>query len=91
VGLDERIDVLAKLGDGVEGRIVQRLALQDREPDFNLLKPRGPRRREVEVHMSLTLEPAVIHGEPAAKYYPVIIGVGRSVMPCWAVMALIGS
>ena len=28
VGLDEGIDVLAKLGDGVEGRTVRRLALR---------------------------------------------------------------
>jgi hypothetical protein len=27
--------------------------------------------------------------EPAPKFYPVTIGIGRSVMPCWAVMAAI--
>jgi hypothetical protein len=62
VGLDEGIDVLAKLGDGVEGRTLQRFALQDREPDLHLVKPRGPLRREVELDMRVTLEPAVIPG-----------------------------
>ena len=28
------LEMLAKLSDGVEGRTVQRLALQDREPDL---------------------------------------------------------
>ena len=34
VGFDEGIDVLAELGDGSERGAVQRLSLQDREPDF---------------------------------------------------------
>ena len=62
VGLDEGIEMLAKLSDGVEGRTVQRLALQDREPDLHLVKPRGSRWREVELHVRVTLEPAVIPG-----------------------------
>ena len=43
VGLDEGVDVLAKLGDGVEGRTTQRLPFEDREPDLDLVEPRGPR------------------------------------------------
>jgi hypothetical protein len=35
------VDVLAKLGDGVEGRTVQRLSFKDREPDLHLVEPRG--------------------------------------------------
>ena len=38
------------------------LALQDREPDFDLVEPGGPRRREVEVHVRMALEPAVVLG-----------------------------
>ena len=37
VGFDEGIDVLAELGDGSERGAVQRLSLQDREPDFDRL------------------------------------------------------
>jgi hypothetical protein len=39
IGLDEGVDVLAELGDGVEGRAVQRLSLEDREPDLDLVEP----------------------------------------------------
>src|SRR6266702_3137660 len=46
VSLDEGIDVLSKLFDRGEGCTVQRLCLQDREPDFHLIEPRSPRRRE---------------------------------------------
>ena len=48
VGLDEGIDVLPELFDRGEGRTVQRLSLQDREPDFHLFELGGPRRREME-------------------------------------------
>ena len=41
---------------------MQRLSLQDREPDFHLVEPRGPRRREVEPDVRVTLEPAVVPG-----------------------------
>jgi hypothetical protein len=37
---------------------MQRLSLQDREPDFDLVEPGGPRRREVEMHV--TFEPAIV-------------------------------
>jgi hypothetical protein len=41
---------------------VQRPTFQDREPDFDLVEPGGPRRREVEMHVRMTLEPAVVLG-----------------------------
>jgi hypothetical protein len=62
VGFDEGIDVLAELGDGSERGAVQRLSLQDREPDFDLVEPGGPRRREVETHVRMTFEPAIVPG-----------------------------
>ena len=62
VGFDEGIDVLAELGDGSERGAVQRLSLQDREPDFDLVEPGGPRRREVEMHVRMTFEPAIVPG-----------------------------
>jgi hypothetical protein len=60
VGIDERIDVPSKLFNRCEGCAVQGLALQDREPDFDLVEPGGPRRREVQMHVRMTLEPAVV-------------------------------
>ena len=39
VGRDEGIDVLPELFDRCKGSTVQRLALQDREPDFHLIEP----------------------------------------------------
>jgi hypothetical protein len=62
VGIDESIDVLSKLFNRCEGCAVQGLAFQDREPDFDLVEPGGPRRREVEMHVRMTLEPAVVLG-----------------------------
>jgi hypothetical protein len=41
---------------------VQRLSFQDRKPDFHLVEPRGARRREVEMHVRVALEPAVVLG-----------------------------
>jgi hypothetical protein len=37
IGFDEGIDVLSELLDRGEGSAVKRLALQDREPDFDLV------------------------------------------------------
>jgi hypothetical protein len=62
VGIDESIDVLSKLFNRYEGCAVQGLAFQDREPDCDLVEPGGPRRREVEMHVRMTLEPAVVLG-----------------------------
>lgn len=55
VGLDESADVLAKLGDGGERGAVQGFSFQDRKPDLYLIKPGGPSRREVELHVGVTL------------------------------------
>ena len=60
IGLDEGIDVLPELGNGGEGSAAQRLSGEDREPDFDLIEPRGAGRREVEVDVGMTLEPAVV-------------------------------
>ena len=38
------------------------ISFQDREPDFDLVEPGSARRREVEVHVRMMLEPAVILG-----------------------------
>ncbi len=59
VGLDEGIDVLPELFDRGEGSAVQRLSFQDREPDFYLIEPGGPRRRKVEMNVRVALEPAI--------------------------------
>ena len=42
VGRNEGIDMLPELFDGAERCAAQGLALQDREPDFHLVEPRGP-------------------------------------------------
>ena len=60
VGVDEGIDVLSELFDRGEGCALQRLPLQDREPDFHLVKPGSARRREVEAHIWVPLEPTVV-------------------------------
>ena len=49
VGFDVGIDVLLELFDGGERCAAQRLALQDREPDLDLIEPRRAGRREVEM------------------------------------------
>ena len=41
---------------------MQRLSFQDREPDFNLIEPGGPRRREVEMNVRMAPEPAIVPG-----------------------------
>ena len=62
VGLDERIDVLSKLFNRCKGCAAQGLAFQDREPALDLIKPGGSGRREVEMDVRVTLEPAVVLG-----------------------------
>jgi hypothetical protein len=62
VGLDEGIDVLPEVLDRREGSAVEGLSLQDREPDFDLIEPGGSGRREVEMHVLVALEPAVVLG-----------------------------
>ena len=62
VGFNEVIDVLPELLDRFKGRAVEGLALQDREPDFHLVEPGSPRRREMKPYVGMTLEPAVVFG-----------------------------
>jgi len=62
VGVDESIDVIPELLDRSEGSAIQRLALQDREPNLDLVEPGSPRRREVEMHVRMTFEPSIILG-----------------------------
>ena len=62
VDVDKSINVLSKLFNGCEGCPVQGLAFQDREPDFDLVEPGGPRRCEVEMHVRMMLEPTVVLG-----------------------------
>lgn len=61
VEVDEGIDVLPELFDRGEGSAVQRLSFRDREPDFHLIEPGGPRRREVEMNVRVA-EPAIVPG-----------------------------
>ena len=62
IGLDKGIDVLSELFDRGEGSAVQRLSFQDREPDFHLIEPGGPRRREVEMNVRVAPEPTIVPG-----------------------------
>src|SRR5258707_12553747 len=51
VGLNEGIDMRSELFDRGEGSTFQGFPLQDREPDFHLVEPGSPGRREVEAHV----------------------------------------
>ena len=62
VGLDEGIDVLSELFDRGEGSAVERLSFQDREPDFHLIEPGSPCRREVKTNVRVAPEPAIVPG-----------------------------
>jgi hypothetical protein len=66
VGLDEGVDVLSELFDRGEGCAAERLALQDREPDFDLGEPGCPRRREVELDIRMPLGPELRNSRHAA-------------------------
>src|SRR6266705_2625816 len=56
---NEGVDVLTKFGNRGEGCILEGFSSQDREPDFDLVEPRGVRRREVEADIRMTLEPTI--------------------------------
>ena len=60
VGFDIGIDVLFKLLKTCEGGAAQRLPLQDREPDLDLIKPGRARGREMKFHVGVRLEPFVV-------------------------------
>ena len=55
VGFNEVIDVLPELFDRGEGRVVE-------DCPFDPVEPGSPRRREMETHIGMTLEPAVVFG-----------------------------
>lgn len=57
VACDERLDMGDEFGNALERGAVQRFDREDREPGFDLIKPRGVRRREVEMHVLVALEP----------------------------------
>ena len=52
--------MLLQLLDGGERGAVQGLALQDREPCFDLIEPRRPRWGEMETDFGVFLEPALV-------------------------------
>ena len=63
VGLDEGIDVLPELFDrGAWTHRADNFSLQDREPDFHLVEPGGPRRRGMEMNVRVAPEPAIVPG-----------------------------
>jgi hypothetical protein len=62
VCLDEVIDRLAQLFDIDEASSLERLAAQNAEPAFNLIKPGSVRWRKVQMHVGMALEPAVVLG-----------------------------
>ena len=60
VGFDEGRDMGFEFAKRVEGRAPERLAGQDREPDLDLVQPGRPRRRKVEMHVRVALQPAIV-------------------------------
>ena len=60
VVFDEGIDVLSQLLDGGEGRTLEGFSFEDREPNLHLIEPGGCSRLEVEMHVRMPLEPALI-------------------------------
>ena len=56
---DEGIDVIPELADGCEAGVGERAALQDGEPDLDLVQPRGIGRGEVEMDIGMAGEPAL--------------------------------
>ena len=59
--LHEALDRGDEHPHALEGAAADRLARQDREPRFDLIHPRGARRREVQVEAAMALEPGLDH------------------------------
>ena len=59
---DEILDMGDEFWNTSERGSVERLSREDREPDFDLVKPGGVRRGEVEMHVLVTLQPHVALG-----------------------------
>src|ERR1700756_1574822 len=62
VAFDERADVRREFFDSCEGSAGERPGGEDREPDFDLAKPRGVGRRVMEMNVLMALEPHVAGG-----------------------------
>ncbi len=60
VGFDVGIDVLLELFEACEGSAAERLPLQDREPNLDLIEPGRACRREMKLHIGMGLEPMLI-------------------------------
>ncbi len=54
------IDVLPELFEACEGGAAERLPLQDREPDLDLVEPGRACRREMKLHIGMGLEPRLV-------------------------------
>ena len=52
--------MLLKLFEGREGSAAERLSLQDREPDLDLIEPGRACRREMKCHIGMGLEPILV-------------------------------
>jgi hypothetical protein len=59
---DEGVDMGDELGDACKGCARERLACEDREPDFDLVEPGSMGRRVVEPDVLMTLQPHVSFG-----------------------------
>ena len=57
---DVGIDVLLELFEACEGGAAERLPLQDREPDLDLVEPGRACRREMKLHIGMGLEPMLV-------------------------------
>jgi len=57
---DVGIDVLLELFEACEGSAAERLPLQDREPNLDLIEPGRVCRREMKLHIGVGLEPIFI-------------------------------
>ncbi len=62
VDLDEVVDGITDLAEMSEAGALECGARQDAEPEFDLVEPAGPGGDEVEMHVLVLLEPAVVLG-----------------------------
>jgi hypothetical protein len=60
IGFDEIVDVGLEFAKGVEGCALERLAGEDGEPDLDLIEPGGAGWREMEMHVRMALQPAIV-------------------------------
>jgi hypothetical protein len=62
IGVDERVDLIAQLSGRGKAGAGQGTAGEDREPDFNLVEPRGVGRGEVKMDVLVARQPAIVFG-----------------------------